>query len=147
MNIWNKTPLKATKLMKSSELQIIVCCECERKYHVLALFFSLGISLCPLLGQNTGAALWSESAQLFINFCKTRKSLQSIVFPNRGYGCFQAKHTGSLKLLSTHIDVRTTFLTQITDTSLQQSPVKKSSQMYLHVHMSACINVRMFICI
>lgn len=122
----------------------------ERKYHVLALFFSLGISLCPLLGQNTGAALWSESAQLFINFCITRMSLQSIVFPNQRYGCFQAKHTGSLKLLNTHIDVRTTFLTQypqITDTSLQQSLIKNSSQIYLHVHTSACIHVCMFICI
>lgn len=75
MSIWNKTPLKATKLMKSSELQVVDCWEDIIKYHMFALFFALGINFCPLLGQNTGLALWAESAQLFIYFYITKKSL------------------------------------------------------------------------
>lgn len=63
--------------------------EYEGKY-ALALFFSLGDNLWPLLGRNAGLALWSEPAQLFTGFCITKKNAQSIHISNHRYGHFQA---------------------------------------------------------
>lgn len=111
-SIWNKTTLKFTKLRKSSGFQIVGCWEStECKYYVLALFSAVGVNLWPVLGQNTGLALWSEAAQLFIGFCRIKKNSQTIQIPNQRYGCFQAQHTVRfIMLLSAHIYLNRTLL-------------------------------------
>lgn len=113
---------------------------------MFALFFALGINFCPLLGQNTGLALWAESAQLFIYFYITKKSLSSIVFPNQRCGCLQAKHIGSLVLLSTHICLSMTLLIQYRSLTHHYSRVSLGNlARCICMYTSACIYVCIYL--
>lgn len=82
----------------------------EGECHAFALFCSSWVNLWPLLGQNTGLALWPEPAQLFIGFCITNS--QSIHIPNQRCGCFQAQRTVHLVLLSANMCLNRSLLIQ-----------------------------------